>query len=608
MISKITPVDQSRLSMSYQQRIVIAFSLMMFVFLILTIRMVYLQLFEYEHYKKLSNDNRIDLVSLAPTRGLILDRNGILIADNKPEYGLAIVPEEVDNIRNLIAKLKQYTNISESEEKSFFKRLGWKRRFESILLKTSIPSDDLAKISIDLHMLKGVELSANLNRYYPKGESFSHVLGFTGIIDQQETKKINTSNYAASRFIGKQGVEKVLEPLLHGQVGFKQVEVDVHSRPVRTIQESLPIPGKSIHLSMDARLQYFAYDVLKPKRGAIVAIQPESGDILAMASWPAFDNNLFAKGISHADYKTLTNNKDRPLFHRAISGQYPPGSTIKPFLGLLNLKEKAIPKHVHIYDPGFYQINGRGRRFRDWKRTGHGRVDLHRSIVVSCDTYFYRMAEKIGIDTMHDFLSKIGFNHSLLDGWKAEANGLIPSKAWKKRTKGKPWYRGETLNSGIGQGYTLTTPLQLAFATAWTASRGQLAQIAIHQGSNRPIPTYQGDFSATDWKLIHNSMRDVVHGGEGTARKASRGIQYQMAGKTGTAQVFSLHPGFVYNSAEIDERLRDHGLFIAFAPLDKPKIAVATIIENGDSGSAVMPTREVIDYYLHSLQHHGLAQ
>lgn len=606
MISKPNSINQSLLNVMYQQRILVAIGLMLLVFLTFTVRMVYLQLFEHEHYKKLSNDNRIDIVSLAPTRGLLWDRNGILLADNKPDYGIDIIPEKVKNLKALLKKIKKYTDISADEEKSFFKRLGWKRRFDSVLLKSSLTPDEIAKISIDLHQLPGVKLSANLNRYYPLGESFSHVLGFTGVIDQQEIKKINTSNYAATRFIGKQGIEKVLEDELHGQVGFKQVEVDVHSRPVRTIQESLPIPGKSIHLSIDARLQYFAYNQLAPKRGSIIAISPKSGEILAMATSPSFDNNQFAKGISHQDYKILTDNKNRPLFHRAISAQYPPGSTIKPFMALLNLRENAIHKNHYIYDPGYYRIAGRGRQFRDWKKSGHGSVDLHKAIVISCDTYFYQVAERIGIDTMHAFFTKIGFDHALLPGWKEEANGLMPSTAWKKKAKSQPWYRGETVIAGIGQGYVLVTPLQLAYSTAWLASNGKLNTLSMHLDGSHPVDTLPPNyFKASDWEFVHRATRDVVHGG-GTASKAARGIQYQMAGKTGTAQVFSLAPGFSYNADEIAEHLHDHGLFIAYAPAHDPVIAVATIIENGGSGSAVMPTREVIDYYLHSLQHQGL--
>ncbi len=614
----LTIKDIAQEAQLIRARVVICCVLIACMSVIILARLFQLQVIDYQHFATLSEDNRVKIVPVAPTRGLVFDRNGTVIAQNVPTYSLEVVPEAVEDIDALIADLGRIIPISEDDETRFRELLKKKRRFDSLPLRYRLNEEEVARFSVNRHLFPGVDVQARLSRDYPLAEISSHFIGYVGRINEEELQNIDTSNYRATAHIGKTGVEQAFEDLLHGTVGYQHVETNAQGRTLRILQRKDPIPGSSLYLTIDVGLQAVAEQALGEENGAVVAIEPATGDVLALVSVPTYDPNLFVDGIDEAAYGKLIGSPDRPLFNRAINGQYPPGSTVKPFFALAGLEYNLEQAHESVYCNGYFRLPGKERRYRDWKKGGHGKVDLNRAIVESCDVYFYVLSQNLGIERMHNFMIQFGFGSPTGIDLRGESDGLMPSPKWKRRSRNQPWYPGETLITGIGQGFMLATPLQLASATATLAMRGlrlkpevllrRVDPTTLEPIEHDPDPAAIIEHgSAKNWDDILEAMRQVVHGPRGTARRISIGAAYQMAGKTGTAQVFSVGQNEEYEEEEVDKRLRDHGLFIAFAPVDKPQIAVAVVAENGGSGSrsAAPIARKVIDYYLDSVKERG---
>jgi len=578
--------------------------------LVLVLRLTDLQIRDHSHFTTLSQDNRVKIVPLPPTRGLIYDRNGVILAQNLPTHSLEITPERVVDMEWTLQQLGQIVAIADSDLERFELLRKQRRRFDSIPIRMRLDEQEVARFSVNRHRFPGAEIKAKLLRDYPLGEKTAHVLGYVGRINQQELQVIDNSAYAGSSHIGKTGVEKTYERLLHGQVGSQQVEVNALGRVIRVLQSQSPLPGKSIHLSLDAALQQVAMDAFGDHNGAAVAIDPQTGQILALVSKPGFDPNLFVEGIAPAIYRALQGSEDKPLFNRALKGQYPPGSTVKPFIGLAGLETGVIDITHKNYCPGFYRLPGHSHRYRDWKRGGHGAMDLPDAIIQSCDVYFYDLAHQLGIDRLHGFLSHFGFGQKTGVDITGERPGLLPSREWKKRNRNASWYPGETLITGIGQGYFLSTPLQLAHATATLAARGKRITPRVVERIETSEEDPAGDLEPANtvllpqtspghWDDVVEAMTQVIENPRGTAKRI-RSEQYRIAGKTGTAQVFTVKQDEKYEEDEVPEKMRDHALFIAFAPVEEPMIAVAVIVENGGHGGSVAApiARVIMDHYL----------
>ena len=574
-------------------------------------RLYQLQVVEHEHFSTLSDSNRVRIKALPPTRGLIFDRHGVVMADNLPAYRLEIVREQVTDLDATLLQLRQYVEVSEQDLKRFRQSLRRRRPFESIPLRLNLDDAEVARLAVNLHKFEGVEINARLTRNYPNGQHAVHALGYVGRIDERDLSRVSEMDYAGTTHIGKLGLEKYYENDLHGEVGIQQVEVNARGRTLRVLSETPPVQGNNLYLTIDSRLQKVAEEAFAEYSGAAVAIDPNNGEILALVSMPIFDPNLFVNGISFDNYHALRDSHRRPLFNRALSGQYPPGSTTKPFYGLLGL-ESAITKHDQkVYCIGYYKLPNEERRYRDWKKRGHGRMDLDGAVTQSCDVYFYDLAYRVGIDRMAEFMAKFGFGEKTGVDSTGERDGLMPSRDWKRGHDGMPWFPGETLITGIGQGALLVTPLQLANSTAAFSMRGvRYRPHLVRTVEKIPQYTRQDTVSQIDgryellreknWQHVHDAMVNVVHGLRGTAHRISKGMQYKTAGKTGTAQVFEIAQDEEYEEDKVIERLRDHALFISYAPADNPRIAVAVIVENGGHGSSVAApiARRIMDAYL----------
>lgn len=596
----------------FQNRSVVAIVFTLLLFSLLIIRLFVLQINQHEHFTTLSQNNRVSVQALPPTRGLIYDRNGIILAENLPSYTLQIIPEQTPDIDSLLEQLSKLINIRAVDIQKFKKEVKRKRRFEGVPLRFRLTDEEVAIISVNLHSLTGVEIQAQLSRYYPFGLETAHVVGYVGRINEKELKILPVTNYSGTNHTGKLGIEKSYESRLHGTVGYQKVETNVRGRVLRVLERSNPIPGHDITLNLDINLQKVAKDAFADKRGALVAIDPNSGHVLAMLSMPDYNANLFVNGIDSKTYKELNGSWERPLFNRTILGSYPPGSTVKPFFALAGLELNVINNDHQIFCPGFYRLKGKAHKYRDWKKWGHGKTDLTKSIVQSCDVFYYDLAFQLGIDRMHKFMSRFGFGQKSGIDILGERRGLMPSKKWKKEVRGQVWYPGETVIAGIGQGYVLVTPLQLALATATLANGGthyqpQLVHSIRQKADSQPlqvIPKIQRKISINqqhNWDHIHQSMEDVIHSARGTARRLNKpDLRYKIAGKTGTAQVFSVAQDAKYNEDELEEHLKDHALFMAFAPVKHPKIAIAVVVENGGHGGSVAApiAGKVIDSYL----------
>ncbi len=598
--------DPSADRASYVGRVFIACLIILLVLGVILSRYYQLQLVEHERYQLQSERNRIQVRPIEPTRGLIYDRNGQVLAENWPSYALSVLPEKIKNIDLVIGELARRISVSDDEIKQFKKRLKRSRAHENVILKSNLSDSQIAKIAIDNHLLEGVFIEAVPLRHYPRHDVFAHSVGYVARISEIELGRVDPKNYANTKYIGKTGVERFYETLLHGQVGYENVETNARGRVLRVLDRFPAESGDNLSLHLDSHVQTVAYQALGNRRGAVVAIDVKTGGVLALVSTPGFNPNLFVQGISNKQYDRLNKSKDLPLFNRSVLGQYPPGSTVKPMVALAGLEYGIVTPESRVKDPGWYQLPNDERFYRDWKKKGHGHtVNLHQAIVESCDTYYYDLAYRMGIDKIHTFLSLFGFGQKTGIDLIGEQGGLLPSSAWKKRVKRLPWFPGETLNAGIGQGYMLATPLQLAVATATTANKGVLIQPRLLKAINGEDvePAERSEFALnneTHWQTIWDSMEDVVHSHKGTAKGISRGIKYKMAGKTGTAQVVGIAQDAEYDSKSLSERNRDHALFISFAPIEDPQIAVAVIVENGEHGSSTAApiARAVTDAWL----------
>jgi penicillin-binding protein 2 len=600
----------------FESRLIMNRAIVMLVFagiliLVLFARLLYLQVVAHEHFTTLSEDNRVKLQPIPPNRGLIFDRNGIVLAENLPSYRLEITPEQVQDMDATLSALNEILDIREVDRSRFEKLRKRKPGFEAVPLLFHLDDEQVARFSANRHRFPGVDITAGLARHYPQGELAVHALGYVGRIDERALKDIDSSNYRGTTHIGKIGIEKSYEDLLHGTVGLQQVETTAQGRVLRVLNRVSPVSGHNLYLTLDSRVQDAAERAFGDFSGSAIAIDPSNGDVLAFVSLPTYDPNPFVNGIEYSDYAALRDNEKQPLFNRALRGQYPPGSTVKPFMGLAGLEQGVTRVHSSTYCPGFYMLSGNTRKYRDWKRTGHGTVNLHDAIVQSCDVYFYDLALSLGIERIHDYLSHFGFGHKTGIDILGELPGLLPSSAWKRERHDQPWFPGETIITGIGQGFFLTTPLQLATAAAALANGGRILQPNIvmaeqEAGSDELLPHNPRLLETitindqSHWDAVIKSMVDVVHSARGTARKIGIDSPFKIAGKTGTAQVFGLKQEEKYDAEAIEEKLRDHALFIAFAPAEQPRIAVAVVVENGGGGGSVAApiARAILDAYL----------
>ena len=594
---------------------------------VLVWRLFQIQISHHEVFAELAQGNRVRIEPLAPTRGLIFDRNGQLLAENLPAWELVAIPEQIADLQASLEALEALELLDPAERDNLIGAVNSHRRFERVVL-ANLTESQAARFSARRHQFSGVDIREGLIRHYPYGDMTGHSIGYLGSIGAADMERIDRANYAATTLIGISGVERSYQDVLHGTVGFRQQLVNAQGRvivdpaAVEASSDSLPgsldtrwpIPGSNLVVSLDIQLQLAAQMAMEGLRGAAVAIEPATGDVLALVSTPAFDPNQFSSGLSHSSYRELETDPDKPLFNRALAGRYPPGSTIKPFLGLAAMNLNAISPDDPTYCGGHYSLPGQSHRYRDWKREGHGLMDLHQAVVESCDVYFYRLAVNIGIDAIDSSLRIFGFGDRTGIDIGGENRGVVPSREWKRnnfsRREDQVWFPGETVIAGIGQGYTTATPLQLAHATAVLAAGARLKPrmvVAMQTAVSGEIveidPVRLDTLPEIDprhWQRIREAMIGVIEDPRGTARAAMRQTPYGVAGKTGTAQVISLAQDEEYDEDALEERLRDHGLFIAFAPADNPTIAVAVVVENGGAGSGLpaQAARKILDLYL----------
>ncbi|CAD5107632.1 penicillin-binding protein 2 [Zestomonas carbonaria] len=574
---------------------------------VLVARQYYLQVIQYDYHSTLAENNRIHVQPIPPTRGLIFDRNGVVIADNRPSFSLTVTRERADDWQQTLDVIVEVLQLTQEDRALFEKRMRQGRRpFEPVPILFELSEEQIARIAVNQFRLPGVEVVARLVRHYPLKEHFAHSVGYVGRINEQELKKLDPVNYSGTHHIGKTGVERFYEDQLHGKVGYEEVETNARGRVLRVLKRTDPIPGDDLVLSLDVNLQEAAEQALGGRRGAVVAIDPNTGEVLAMVSQPSFNPNLFVTGISFKDYGELRDSIDRPLFNRVLRGLYPPGSTIKPMVAVAGLDAGVVTPVSRVFDPGFYQLPNYDHKYRNWNRNGDGWVSLELAIARSNDTYFYDLAHKMGIDRLHSYMSRFGFGQRVSLDMFEESAGLMPSRDWKRARYRQAWYPGETLILGIGQGYMQSTPLQLAQATALVANRGKWIRphLAKTIGGQPPVdPDPLPDIELRDerfWDYARVGMEQVVHGARGTARKVGDASVYRIAGKSGTAQVVAIKQGEKYDRNKIQERHRDHALFVGFAPAENPRIAVSVMVENGESGSGVAApvVKQVMDAWL----------
>jgi len=598
----------------FRSRLAAGAALVVICFGILIARFTYLQYTKYDHYQTMAENNRISLVPIVPNRGLILDRNGVVLAQNSFVYTLEITPAKVaSSVEETIDELAKLIEVSANDRKRFKKLRAQTHSFESIPIRTHLNEDEAARIAVNRFRLPGVEIRSRLFRQYPQGKSGSHIIGYIGRINDRDLENLresgDLSNYKGSDHIGKSGLEQYYEPQLHGVTGFQQVEIDAGGHAVRVLSSTPPIPGNNLILSIDSKLQRIAEEAFGDYRGALVAIEPSTGEVLAYVSQPGYDPNLFVDGIDSESWKELNESLDKPLVNRPLRGVYPPGSTFKPFVALAGLEAGKRAPPFSISDPGFFTLPGNSHRYRDWKPSGHGTVDIRKAIAVSCDTFFYGLAMELGIEKLTSFVSHFGFGKPSGIDIKGEMSGLLPTPEWKRRRFKQAWFPGETVIVGIGQGYMLATPMQLAQATAILANDGKAMRphlvSAIQEsksGHIHPIPPEvidQVSLNPKNVDIVKQGMMDVTLPG-GTAARLGADSAYLMASKTGTAQVVGIKQNEKYNESKMHERHLDHALFITYAPAEDPKIAIAVIVENGrHGGSTAGPiARRVMDYYL----------
>ncbi|ATG58704.1 MAG: penicillin-binding protein 2 [Colwellia sp.] len=603
--------DHSAEANLFARRAFVGFVFVLGLVAVLITNLYNIQVKDHQDYQTRSNDNRIKVIPIAPNRGLIYDRNGVLLAENKPVYNLEVIPEEVDNLEKSLEQVSQLITITEQEKQDFLKDIKNTRRFKSQVLKARLDEADVATFSVNQHKFPGFSIEARLARYYPFGDTLTHALGYVAKLNRKELNKLEqegqATNYRATHDIGKLGIEKYYEQLLHGQVGSQRVEVNNRGRVIRTLSMLPPQPGSDLVLTLDIGLQQIAQHALKDMRGAVVVMDAKDGGILALYSNPSYDPNLFVHGISSKNYKALL-NPDRPLINRATQGRYAPASTIKPHMAILALEENMVTEGTTMWDPGFFQIQNVEHKWRDWKRWGHGHVDVYKAIEESCDTYFYDTAYRLGITKISNFMARFGFGDLSGIDIHEETTAILPSKEWKENRFKESWWRGDTISVGIGQGYWTATPIQIANATNILVNKGvnhppHLAQVAkkeddvtqINNEEKPPVVLNNPD----NWRIAIDAMHNTVTKVTGTAHKAFKGVNYDPAGKTGTAQVVSIAQGEKYDAESLKERQRDNAIYVGFAPYNNPQIVVSIVVENNGGGSTVGApiARQLMDYY-----------
>ena len=570
-------------------------------------RLYYLQVVQYEYHSTLSENNRVHVRPLPPPRGLIFDRNGVVIADNRPSFSLSMTRERSKGWQQELDLVVEILGLTPEDRALFEKRMKQGRRpFEAVPILFELNEEQIARIAVNQFRLPGLEVEAQLVRHYPQGAHFAHSVGYMGRINEKELKTLDPVSYSGTHHIGKTGIERFYEAELHGQVGYEEVETNARGRVLRVLKRTDPIPGKDIVLSLDIKLQEAAEEALAGRRGAVVALNPMTGEVLAMVSQPSFDPNLFVTGISFKAYAELRDSIDRPLFNRILRGLYPPGSTIKPAVAIAGLDSGVITGSSRVYDPGYYQLPNYDHKYRNWNRSGDGYVDLDTAIMRSNDTYFYDLASKLGIDRMHDYMAMFGLGQKVSLDMFEESSGLMPSREWKRSTRRQAWFPGETVILGIGQGYMQVTPLQLAQATALIANKGVWNRPHLAKTIDGTPPADDNPIAnivlrdPRDWEQVNHAMQLVMHDPRGIARAAAQGAQYRIAGKSGTAQVVAIKQGERYNRLKTAERNRDNALFVGFAPAEDPQIVISVMIENGEAGGRVAGpvVRKVMDAWL----------
>lgn len=600
--------DNSVENQIFVNRLIAAFCIVSLLTIGLVIRLIYLQVVGHEHYATLAKENSVKIQPLVPTRGMIYDRNGKVLAENTQSFSLELIPEQISNLDGTLSRLQELLNIPNEKIEQFHKQRKRQKRFISTPLLLSMTDEEIAKFAVMRPYFQGVDIQSRLVRHYPYGDLAAHVVGYVSRINEAEMKTLPMSEYRGSTHVGKLGIERFYETELHGKTGYAEIETNVQSRAINIFNTQPPEAGSNLYLTLDIDLQKTAYDALEGYNGAVVALDVKTGGVLVFSSRPGFDPNPFVVGIDYESYQALQSSENQPLYNRALRGLYPPGSTIKPFVALAGLENGTITHEDRRYCPGYYQLPNVPHKYRDWKHGGHGWVNMNDAITQSCDVYFYSLASAIGIDNLHAFLQQFGFGEKTGIDLVGEKSGLLPSREWKRQQKKALWYPGETLITGIGQGYLQVTPVQLAKATATLANGGNVItpflvdKIVTTTETQSTTPKINNviPLKSSNIQHIANAMIDVVHDAHGTAKSIGRRITYQIAGKTGTAQVFNIKQEAKYNENAIDFKLRDHALFIAFAPADNPKIAVAVVVENGGHGGSVAApiAEKVISQYL----------
>lgn len=609
--------DHSKENQLYLNRAIVASLVVFGLMLILFLRIAYFQILQHHRYTTLSQNNQLKITPIPPIRGLIYDRRGRLLASNIPAFSLEMTPNKLEDLCETIEALKKIIPITEAQEQTFYKQLRYKRRTESIPVRLKLTELEIAAFSLKKHLFPGVEVVAHPVRYYPSSDLLAHVLGYLGPMNETDLAQIDKIQYRGTYHIGKTGLEKFYESILHGQAGYQQAETDAHGQIVRVQSRSLPIPGKHLIISIDLNLQTAATKALGSLKGAVIALDPHNGDILAMVSSPSFDPNLFTQGIDTDTFDQLQFSTDRPLFNRIVNGLYPPGSTVKPAVGLQGLALKFITPNTTIFDPGWFQLTENGRRYRDWnwQTGGHGYVNLEKAIAQSCDTYFFTLSNHMGPQALIDIYRYFGLGQKTGIDFPNESQGLLPSPAWKQQTKKEAWYAGDTINIGIGQGFLQSTPLQIVQMASFIANRGvaviprlKIAEVDTPEMSNSgslppamPVLVHSriqpSNISKEQWEHIIEGMRKTIATVGGSGHKIHAGLTYPLAGKTGTSQVFNLKADQKYEAHKIKASLRDHSWFMGFAPIQQPQIAIAVLVENKFQRSAVEVAREVLDHF-----------
>ncbi|KMN23139.1 penicillin-binding protein 2 [Pseudomonas helleri] len=576
-------------------------------------RLYFLQVTEFDYNSTVSENNRVHVLPIPPERGLIYDRNGVLLADNQPSFNMTITRERAGDTAKVLDNVMSILHLPEEDRAVFTKAMKQARHpFDPSTLLYELTEEQIALLAVNQYRLPGIDVEAQFVRHYPQGDHFAHSVGYVGRINEKEAKQLDPTEYRGTQSIGKTGIERFYEHELHGQVGFEEVETNAQGRVMRVLRHHDAVAGKNIVLSLDIHLQEAAEEALGDRRGSIIAIDPKTGEVLAMVSKPSFDPNLFVTGISSKDYSALRDSVDKPLFNRALRGLYAPGSTIKPEVAIAGLDSGVISASTRVFDPGYFQLPNVDHKYRNWNHSGDGWVDLNAAIMRSNDTYFYDLASKLGIDRMHDYMSMFGLGQKVSMDMFEESSGLMPSREWKRSTRRQAWFPGETVILGIGQGYMQVTPLQLAQATALIANKGVWNRPHLAKTIDSTPPVDENPMpnivlhDPKEWEQVNHAMQLVMHDPRGIARAAAQGVQYRIAGKSGTAQMVAIKQGERYDRLKTAERNRDNALFVGFAPAEDPQIVISVMIENGEAGGRVAGpvVRKVMDAWL--LDNHGV--